>query len=228
MEQLFDKIHFDPFRPLPPEQIRQFAQMVSRIVDFRSKFTAAHSQTVSRLALFIGGALGLNEDECFKLSIAGLFHDIGKIGIDTAYIEKKGPLTEEEYNQVKLHSYYTGQILNELASADWFSDIVIWSREHHERLDGQGYPLSLSGDDIPLGARIIAYADVLSALMEDRPYRKGLNVDMTLEIIATKFAQIIDPEIFSVLQQYKVEIDHIINNCHQETRKVFYNSVENF
>ncbi len=221
IEQLFDKIEFDRFTELTREHTQQFALMVSRIIDFRSEFTAAHSYTVAQLASSIGTMLTLDEDDCFKLSIAGLFHDIGKIGIDPGYIEKNGPLLEEEYNQVKLHSYYTGQILNELGDSGWFHDIVKWAKDHHEKIDGSGYPYALSGDDMVLGARIIAYSDVISALMEDRPYRKGLTIDVVFDLIKERFASAIDPGIFPVLEQHKEEIAAIVNRCQRESLQVY-------
>lgn len=224
IEQLFDKISFDRYSELTREQALQFALMMSRIIDFRSEFTAAHSYTVSQLASSIGNMLGMNDEECFKLSIAGLFHDIGKIGIDPGYIHKNGPLTDEEYNQVKLHSYYTGQILNELSVSGWFKDIVEWARNHHEKLDGSGYPYALTGRDIPLGARIIAYADLLSALMEDRPYRQGIDVDVTLQLIREQFASRIDPEIFPVLENNKHQIEAIVRQCRKESLQVYRKS----
>lgn len=228
IEELFRKIHFGSFNELSREQTRQFALMISRIIDFRSEFTAAHSYSVAQLASSIGSLLGLSEDICFKLMIAGLFHDIGKIGIDTGYLEKDGPLTEEEYNQVKLHSYYTGQILKELSSSDWFCDVVDWAQNHHEKLDGSGYPYALLGDFISTGTRIIAYADILTALMEDRPYRKGLSVDVSLDIVKKEFAEKIDSKIFSVLSMHREEIDAIVKRCRLEALQVYAkNSQEN-
>ena len=221
IEQLFSKIHFDLFDELTRQQARQFALMISRIIDFRSEFTAAHSYTVAQLAAGIGEMLALDDEECFKLSIAGLFHDIGKIGIDPGYIEKDGPLTAEEYNQVKLHSYYTGQILNELNASDWFCDVVSWAKNHHEKLDGGGYPYALEGADIPRGARIIAYSDILSALMEDRPYRKGLDIDVVLAFIGENFAARIDPELYPVLLENSKKIDRIVQRCQREALQVY-------
>lgn len=221
LEQLFDKVEFGRFKELTRAQAQQFALMISRIIDFRSEFTATHSFTVAQLASGIGKMLDLDDQECFKLSIAGLFHDIGKIGIDPGFIEKNGPLTDEEYNQVKLHSYYTGQILNELSSSDWFRDVVNWAKKHHEKLDGSGYPYALTGDEIPLGARIIAYSDILSALLEDRPYRKGLDIEVALKAIRKKFASRLDPDIFPVLLSNKKKIQETVAHCREESMLVY-------
>lgn len=225
MEQLFSRIDFISSIELTREQIEQFALTISHIIDFRSRFTAGHSYTVGKLAGFIGRILGMDEDVCLKLTIAGYFHDIGKIGIDTQYIEKMGPLTDEEYNMVKLHCYYSGQILSELNSSEWFRDVVKWAQYHHERLNGNGYPFSISGEDIDAGTRIIAFSDMISALMEDRPYRARLSIDVAFDIIDNYAADNIDPEMIKVIDRYKPEIQQIVDDCKKRAERTYDESV---
>ncbi len=220
-EQLFNKIDFDTTHELTVKEIMDFALTVSRIIDFRSKFTATHSYTVGHLASSVGKMFNLGEDMCNKLLVAGYFHDIGKIGIDTSFIEKPGPLTSEEFDQVKLHCYYSGQILDELNTSDWFKDIVNWAKHHHEKLDGTGYPFAIGGDEIDMGTKIIAYSDIISALMEKRPYRDGLDIQTTLDLIEEDVAQKIDPEMFPVLIANRDKIVEIVKQCEREALIVY-------
>ncbi len=226
MDQLLKKIRYDYDYTLSIEQILQFGTVVSRIIDFRSSFTASHSCTVAHLSAFIGWKSGLDEETCTKLKLAGLFHDIGKIGIDTAYIEKKGPLTEEEFNQVKLHTYYTYQILNELSLAAWFEEIVQWSSNHHEKTDGSGYPYRKSGAELDFGTQIVSYADMLSALMESRPYREASPLDTAIEMIRDEMSPILYPEILEVIEKHKDEIVQIVNRCANEMAKVYSKNID--
>jgi len=221
IEQLFDSIKFDYLHELTLDQTMQFALMVSRIIDFRSKFTASHSFSVGHLAKYIGSKLGLDIETCSKLLIAGYFHDIGKIGIDTEYIEKKGKLSEEEFNHVKLHCYYTGQILKELNKSDWFKDIVNWAEHHHEKIDGSGYPYAIGQGEFDLGVKILAYSDIISALMEDRPYREGLSADSAFDIVEKNIAEKIDPEMFNKIAEHKDMMKEIVDWCKHECRKVY-------
>lgn len=225
MEQLLKRIHYTYDCTLSLDQIMEFATVVSRIIDFRSTFTAGHSYSVAHIAAYLGRKCGLNEDACTKLMLAGLFHDIGKIGIDTAYIEKPGPLTHEEFNQMKLHTYYTYQILNELSLTRWFEEVVIWSSNHHEKSDGNGYPYRKNADDLDLGTRILTYSDILTALMEKRPYREASSIDTAIEILKLEVAPILYPEILETIEANKSGIVQILNRCATEIEKVYTTSV---
>ncbi len=221
MKQLFNKINFSLFHDISVKQMIEFALVVSRIIDFRSKFTASHSYTVGKIAQKIGELLGYDKDKCIKLLVSGYFHDIGKIGIDTNFIEKPTSLTQEEFNQVKLHTYYTGQILNELSGSEWFKEIIDWALHHHEKIDGSGYPFALKKDEISEGTIIIAFSDIISALMEERPYREGLNIENTFAIIESKMAEKLGTEMFSKIMVYKDEINSIVHNCHKESIEAY-------
>ena len=217
MDQLFKKINFSINFNLTIDNILEFALTISRIIDFRSKFTASHSYTVAHLSSLIGGYFGLSEEKCKKLMVAGYLHDIGKIGIDPGLIEKNGPLSSEECNIMKLHTYYTGQILNELTSSDWFSEIVIWAERHHEKADGSGYPYALEDKDLDLGVKILAYSDVISALMEERPYRKSQSIDVAMDMVKKKIAPKVSTEIFEVIEKHKDEINELVLHCQAHT-----------
>ena len=213
LDQLFRKINFMVDYELTLENVTSFALTISRIVDFRSRFTVTHSYTVAHLASFIGTIFNFSEEKCKKLMIAGYLHDIGKIGIDPRILEKNGSLTEEEFNMMKLHPYYTGQILNELSTSEWFSEIVNWAKNHHEKIDGSGYPYALDGSDMDDGVKILALSDVITALMEERPYRKVLEIDEAFKIITENIAPKISIDIFDVIKKYKTEINNLVKKC---------------
>ena len=124
--------------------------------------------------------MGLNADDRRKIRIAGNLHDLGKLVIPNAILDKEGSLTKEEYQIIKSHSYYSFTIMNTIAN---FGDIAKWGSYHHESLDGSGYPFHYSGDELSAQARIIAVSDVLTALAEDRPYRRGLPRDEVLKVM---------------------------------------------
>ena len=217
MDNLFRKFEFSIDYDLTVDNILEFALTISRIIDFRSKFTASHSYTVGHLSSLIGGYFGFSEERCKKLMVAGYLHDIGKIGIDPGLLEKKEPFTEEEFNLIKLHAYYTGQILNELNTSDWFSEIVTWAINHHEKSDGSGYPFSLEDKDLDEGVKILSFSDIISALMEDRPYRKGLSIDAVFEHIKKKISAKISPQMFKIIEKHKEEINNLVKHCQTHT-----------
>ena len=221
IDQLFRKVDFSMDFDLTIDNILEFALTISRIIDFRSRFTASHSYTVAHLSSLIGRYFGLTEEKCKKLMVAGYLHDIGKIGIDPGLIEKNGPLSEEEFNLIKLHTYYTAQILKELASCNWFSEIVVWSERHHEKADGSGYPYALDDSSLDLGVKILAYSDVISALMEERPYRRSLSIDVAFDIIGTKIAATISIDIFREIEKHKDEINELVRQCQTHTFEEF-------
>ncbi|HEX4678169.1 MAG TPA: diguanylate cyclase [Gaiellaceae bacterium] len=143
-------------------------ESLSATVDARDAYTAGHSRRVQQLALAIGRELGLSHAELELLGHAALFHDIGKLGIPDAILLKPSSLTEEEWVVMASHAAEGASIINRLG---FLSDAVPAIRHHHERFDGQGYPDGLSGEDIPLGARIIHVADAFDSMLTTRVYR---------------------------------------------------------
>jgi HD-GYP domain-containing protein (c-di-GMP phosphodiesterase class II) len=151
--------------------VSELACFFSRVIDFRSPFTAAHSKSVSVVAERLGRLAGLSKEESGLLNVAGHLHDLGKMGVSTAIIEKAGELTEPEFEVMKSHPDHTFYVLRKTPELD---RIRRWCRNHHERLDGSGYPNRLKGSDICLHSRILTAADLFVALTEDRPYRKAM------------------------------------------------------
>ena len=225
LDQLFRRVDSSLNFVLNLDNILEFALTISRIIDFRSHFTASHSYTVANLAYGIGKMFGVSQEQCLKLKISGYLHDIGKIGIDPGLIEKNGPLTDDEYDLVKLHTYYTGQILSSLSISEWFNEIVMWAQNHHEKADGSGYPYSLQDENLDLGCKILAFSDVIAALMEDRPYRKSLSIDTAFEIIRDKLAAKISPTMFEVIAQHRQVINDIVEQSHKNVLKEYMSEV---
>lgn len=221
IDQLFRKIDFSIDCNLSLDNIVKFALTISRIIDFRSKFTASHSYTVAHLAKLIGTFFRYDEDKCKKLMIAGYLHDIGKIGIDPGLIEKNGPLTDEEFNIMKLHSYYTGQILSELNNSEWFREIVKWAEQHHEKTDGSGYPFGLDDAQLDNEVKVLAFSDVITALMEERPYRKGMQINDAFSLIKEQIAPKISNKMFQVIEQHKDKINTVVAQCQIDSLKEY-------
>ncbi len=165
---------------LEMEDVLGLAKMFSRIIDFRSRFTATHSAGVAKTAEKLAEMVGFSRAECLQMLIAGYLHDLGKMAIDSAILEKPGKLTPQEYSAIRCHPFMTYHLLGRITG---FETIRRWAAFHHERLDGKGYPFHLTAENIPVGARIMAVADVLSALTEPRPYREGMSREQTIETI---------------------------------------------
>ncbi|MCR4845957.1 MAG: HD domain-containing protein [Eubacterium sp.] len=157
----------------------ELARFMSRIIDFRSSYTAMHSSGVAATAVRLAEIMGMSEDECKMMMIAGYLHDIGKLKVPKTLLDKNDKLTDSEFNIVKEYAYYTNLLLKDIAG---FEQIGRWASLHHEKLNGYGYPFRLSADDIPMGARIIAIADIFSAVAEIRAYRPGMSKE---EVIVT-------------------------------------------
>jgi len=158
-------------RPVPFEELRAIADVFSRVVDFKSPYTEEHSRGVARVARLLGSLAGLAERDCELLEVAGLLHDLGKLRVPDEVLDKGGPLTRAEGATMARHPFETYQILGRLSS---IPELASWAGLHHEALDGSGYPFNLRADRLPLPARVVAVADVVQALAQDRPYRPPL------------------------------------------------------
>ena len=139
-----------------------------------------HGMRVSNLAYGLAKELGLTEDFCYEMAVAGMLHDIGKEMVSSALDEGENRLIVEEIHYVRLHSQARCEILKKRGYSDRIVETVLY---HHENMDGSGYPENLSGEDIPLGARIIRVCDVYAALTSDRPYRKSFDRKTAVELM---------------------------------------------
>ncbi len=176
--------------------LESFIEMLSNILDKRDYITAGHSWRVTHYALEIGKLLKLSEDEMEKLRIAGLLHDIGKIGIPEKILFKDSKLTDEEYKEIQNHAQLTAEILSSIRFQRKFKEIPLWASSHHEKINGKGYPKGIKGDEIPIGGKILAVADVFDALTSKRQYRDRDPLEKVLTIIQKELNETFDPYIF--------------------------------
>jgi putative nucleotidyltransferase with HDIG domain len=167
-------------------------ETLARTIDANSPWTAGHSERVTRLSMVIGRQMMLGQDEIDRLHRGGLLHDVGKIGIPSAILDKPSALTPAELDLVREHPVVGARILEPIRA---FKDVMGIVRHHHERYDGTGYPDRLAGDRIPLLARVAAVADVYDALVSDRPYRSGWSSERAVEHIARNSGRHFDPAV---------------------------------
>lgn len=165
---------------------------MSGALDAKDRYTRGHSDRVAHLSAKIARHLGFSEEESERVRIAGIVHDVGKIGVPEGVLCKPGRLTDEEFDKIKLHPEIGHEILKGIPS---LSDILPGVLHHHERYDGKGYPHGLAGDDIPLLARIIGVADTFDAMSSNRAYRSRMSRDVVLAEIAKCSGSQFDPRV---------------------------------
>ncbi|RCW82541.1 putative nucleotidyltransferase with HDIG domain [Halanaerobium sp. DL-01] len=153
------------------DELINVSKLISHITDFRSPFTAAHSQGIAAVAPVLAEKYNYSRSECKEIKAAAYLHDIGKLIVPTEILNKKGKPTKEEWNILKSHTYYTYQALSTSPKLNKIRNIAAY---HHEKLDGTGYPFQIDEKKLSLSERIMAVADIFTAITEDRPYRKGM------------------------------------------------------
>jgi putative two-component system response regulator len=165
-------------------------------LDAKCDYTSGHSLRVSRYAVTIGHRIGLAEDEMRDLEIAGILHDIGKIGVPESVLWKPSRLDPEEQSIMSIHPVRSAQMV---ADIPFLQRAALWMRHHHEYLDGSGYPDRLVGDNIPIGARIILVADAYDAMTSDRPYRKSIGYERASAELRKYSGRQFDPQMVDAL-----------------------------
>ena len=165
---------------------------IANLHEARDPYTAGHSQNVSEIAVKIGTGMKLSAQKIEELRLAGLVHDIGKVQVPMDILNKPGRLSAAEFSIIQEHSQTAYEVLNEIPFPWEVPDIV---RSHHERCDGSGYPQGLKGEEIPIGARILAVADVLDSVTAHRPYRAALGADAAFNIIAEGRGTLFDAQV---------------------------------
>ena len=199
-------------RDLYRQQSEFLASVVRALVsaiDAKDPYTSGHSDRVARTAVRLGKELGCDAELLHTLYMAGLLHDIGKIGIDDAVLRKPGALTEAEFEHIKQHPELGYRIL---ADIEQLADVLPAVLHHHEQWDGRGYPFKLPGEQIPLIARILAVADAFDAMTSDRPYRPGMSVEKVDDIFARGAAKQWDPEVIAAFFKAHEDILQIAEN----------------
>lgn len=175
---------------LPVGSLDDVCTAFAEIVDAKSSFTAAHSSRVAEYAVAVGRHMGLGPAKIAEIRRAALLHDIGKLGIPNAILDKPGRLTPEEFEIVKRHPRFTLEILSPIRG---FARIAAIASAHHERLDGTGYWRGLRAEDLDVEMRILAVADVFDALSARRPYREALPIESALDRLRRSAGSHLDP-----------------------------------
>ena len=192
-------------------------QTLRYTVEVKDSYTRGHSDRVSEYSVLLGKHLGLPQTDLDTLRVGGLFHDIGKIGVPDAILQKNGRLDDDEYSQIKQHPNIGIHILSH---AKIFQNILPIVEHHHEKFDGTGYPGRLAGNDIPYLARIAAVADSFDAMASKRAYRNSLPLNVIIDEFERCKGTQFDPEIANVfldiLKNHRDEIDEVMENYPSE------------
>lgn len=192
-----------PAQPQPhtPERTERHLQILAtalaRAVDLKDSATRSHCETVAELSALLAEELGFDPERCARLRMAGLLHDVGKIGISDAILQKPGELTAEEYEIMKTHTALGSGIL----SAAGLYDEAFWILHHHERFDGDGYPTGLAGTDIPVESRILFVADAFEAMTGERPYSEAQPDHEALAELESHAGTQFDPDCVAALHR---------------------------
>jgi len=186
-------------------QFDSILRVLASSIDARDPLTSGHSERVTRLALGIAEELGLSETSCEIIRVAALLHDYGKIGIGDNILKKPGALSAEEYQEIKTHATKTEEILNKIEFEGGFKEVPAIAASHHEGWNGTGYPKGLKGEEIPLGARILAVADVFEAVTSVRHYRSPMPLEEALNIIVSDRGKKFDPAVVDAFMKYYAE-----------------------
>ena len=184
------------------ERIDSICRAFAEVIDAKSPYTFTHSMGVAEAAVDISEGLGLAPQTTVFVRRAALLHDLGKLSVSNAILEKPGKLTDEEWKSMRMHPVYTRVILERISG---FKDLAFVAAAHHERLDGKGYPDGLSAEHLPLTARIICVADVYQALCERRPYRDSLPVKVVFGMMAEDASTRLDSECLAALRERRQE-----------------------
>jgi HD-GYP domain-containing protein (c-di-GMP phosphodiesterase class II) len=165
---------------------------IASIIDAKDGYTHKHSERVAAFGVRLAQHLGFDADSRAVVELSGLLHDVGKIGVPDAILNKPGKLTDEEFKEMRLHPIHGARILSNIQSQKVVS-LLPGVKYHHERWDGKGYPEGLTGEEIPLLGRVLGVADFLDALTSDRSYRKGLPLDEALAMVKDLEGKAFDP-----------------------------------
>ena len=176
--------------------LEETSEALATAIDAKDVYTHGHSSRVADYSRMIAERAGLPEDECDRIFLAGLLHDVGKIGINDSIINKPGKLTDEEFEEIKSHPVKGNLILSNIHQAPFLSE---GAHYHHERYDGKGYPEGISGEDIPRLARIIAVADAYDAMTSKRSYRNPLPQEVVREELVKGTGTQFDPEFSNIM-----------------------------
>jgi HD-GYP domain-containing protein (c-di-GMP phosphodiesterase class II) len=172
-------------------------------VEAKDEYTRGHSERVALFSKRLAQAIGFTDEECQRIYLTGLLHDVGKIGVSDATLNKPGRLTDEEFREIQQHPNCGWVILHDLEPLHYVLPGVL---HHHERYDGAGYPDGLAGEDIPIDGRILAIGDAYDAMTSDRPYREGMPQERAEAILREGAGAQWDPRLVDVFFQIMPDI----------------------
>ena len=184
------------FKRFTQEDLHEIVEGLTTALDAKNSFMCGHSERVAELSLLLAKGMGLPMAEQARIHIGAHLHDIGKIGIPDAILNKPGKLSEAEFVMIRKHPEIGNNIINKIRVLHPVVDIV---RHHHERFGGGGYPDGLRGEEITLGARIVAVADAFDAMTSTRAYRSALSIDKTMQEMRRCQGSQFDPAVIDVL-----------------------------
>ena len=211
----------DRVRLVDEDMLGRIALAFSQVVDAKSPWTFRHSEGVAEISHGIAKTMNLPVEKQNEIRLAGLLHDIGKLGVSNLILDKPAKLDEQEYEQMKAHTVYTQKILGRVYCFKAFAD---YAAAHHERTDGKGYHRQLAGENIPFEARILAVADVTEALAANRPYRAGMPSDRIIDILQGDVGKAFDGACVKALVEFS-ENTGLFENLKSQAES---NQVENF
>lgn len=211
-----------PKMSLDINKLHKFTKWFSNVIDFRSRFTSVHSRGVAASASAIGIFLNLSKEKIQVIEISGFLHDLGKLAVPNLLLEKNDKLTSAEFGIMRAHTYYTYQVLSSIKDIKHINEYASY---HHERIDGKGYPFHIKGKAMTFGSRILAVADIYTAIAEHRPYRVAMDKESVIKVISNKADdKCLDSNICKVLIDKYDIIDEIRKTAQLEAQ----NEYENF
>ncbi len=201
---------------LDQHQLPALARLLCQLVDYKSRFTATHTAGVAAVAHRLAQLAHMTDETCTAVELAGQLHDLGKLAVPSDLLEKPGRLEPEEFHLVQSHVFHTHRILSRI---EILEDIEPWAARHHERLDGRGYPFHHAAPALPEPARVVAVADVFTALTEERPYRSAMPVSRALAIVDEQVADgHLDGDVVQLLTRHRQDLDDARAVAQQEAR----------
>jgi HD-GYP domain-containing protein (c-di-GMP phosphodiesterase class II) len=224
--RLYDILKDGPFAQIDFDfdDILLISELFRNIIDLRSRFTSTHSSGVSIAASLLSEKFGFTESEVKMMKVAGNLHDIGKLAIPNEILNKKTSLNKDETAIMRSHTYHTYAIINKI---EGMHQIARWAAYHHEKLDGSGYPFHCTADDLSIASRIMAVADIFTALVEQRPYRIGLEKHEISKIFQHFLdRKLIDNKIVELLFLNFEEIYNSVKKHQAKTRNFYENQFE--
>ncbi len=199
-------------------ELLEYTRLFSRIIDYRSSFTATHSSGVAETAAALAEFMDFSPTDRDYMRIAGNLHDLGKLAVPDTILEKPAPLDDDEWSVMRGHPDHCRNIL---CSVPGLSRIARWACNHHERMDGKGYPRGIGGEDLSIGCQILAAADVFTAITEDRPYREGMPFDMSQAVLKDMSRSALRGDVVDVLLDNYNELNRVRKTAQQNANRCF-------